>query len=85
MSDTPPPSSSSADDAEIPTPCWHCLTGEGDHEEAWHWSLRVGIGAPVIALARDDKTRLCIEISDEQLEMLMDGPVTLQGVLKDGI
>lgn len=85
MSDTPPPRNTDPNDVEIPTPCWHCLAGEGDHKEAWHWSLRVGIGAPVIGLARDHRTRLCIEISDEQLEMLMDRPVTLQDVLKDGI
>lgn len=70
---------------EIPRPCWHCLTGDSEHTEAWHWLVSVGDGGPVIALARDNEIRLRISIREEALEMLMGKPITLTDVLKDGI
>lgn len=85
MSKTPPPSQVPEDYAELPTPCWHCLTGEGEHREAWHWSLVVGEGGPKVRLARDNKDRLELPITEEQLLELMDRPITLQSVLEDGI
>jgi len=85
MSNTPPPSQVPDFYVPMPRPCEHCATGIGEHSEAWHWLLIVGEGGPVVELARDGIVKLQIPITDAQLEELMDRPVTLTDVLKDGI
>jgi hypothetical protein len=63
----------------------HCLTGDGTHFERWDWTLAVAGSGSAVQLYRDGHLKITLPLTPSELEALMDGPLTLFGMLKDGL
>lgn len=81
-----PPADSADPDFQPPTgPCIHCITGGGTHFERWDWTLLATAHESAVQLYRDGQAKLTIPLTPDQVELLMDGPVTLFGILGEGL
>lgn len=85
MSDTPPPSTTDPDFLPERTHCEHCLTGDGVHFERWDWTLMLGDDGAAIRLYRDGRAKLEVTLTPEQVEKLMDKPMSMHGMLEEGL
>jgi len=74
MTDEPPPSSS----RESPI-------SDVPGAEDWRWTLVLTDHEAAVELWRNDDHRITIPLTADQSELLMGHPVSLYGVLKDGI
>lgn len=57
------------------------LPGEGVTFERWTWTLCTNAHESAVELWRDDEHKLTIPLTADQVEVLMDKPITLMGVL----
>lgn len=55
------------------------------HVESWKWTLMTTTHESAVELWRDGEHKLTVPLTPDQVETLMDHPVTLFGVLGDGI
>lgn len=85
MTDIPPPSAAHPDFLPPRDPCMHCLTGEGTHFERRDWTLLTAAHESAVQLHRDGRAKLTIPLTADQVEVLMDGPVAMSGVLGEGL
>lgn len=75
LSDEPPPSAS-VPGGIMPPPD----AGEVTFER-WTWTLCTNAHESAVELWRDDEHKLTIPLTADQVEVLMDKPLTLMGIL----
>lgn len=57
------------------------LPPEGVTFERWTWTLCTNAHESAVELWRDDEHKLTVPLTADQVEILMDKPVTLMGIL----